>query len=458
MIFSTVLNIKRFFQINLIVTAIVLSSLFVLITVEIGRVPVTIAVLFLLSLSISFVYYFMANRRIITPLKTLTDHVDEIAKGNLNIKITCGKKGDEINSLSCHMDTMVTSFGNILDTVVTTANNVTSSTVILTVSANTADKCSRDESSQTAQIAAAAAELSQTIEDIAKNSATAAETSEDAMTTANKGKYVADGAVNTINRVHTSTVDLAAMVEKLNSRASEIGDIITVIKDIADQTNLLALNAAIEAARAGEQGRGFAVVADEVRKLAEKTIKATGEISEKITAIQSDSRETAKTMDQATHEVATATEYIKVVGDTLNHIVESAQKSKDQIIHIATAVTEQSAAAEQVTRNIDKAQEISKKVEDVTKEVAGEATGLITLMEKLRSAVSGFKTPGSDTYILDIAKNDHKIFCTKIHAAVDGLAQIDPANLADHNNCRFGKWYFSDGTVRWTPLVGQFAG
>lgn len=446
MIFATGPSIKRYFQLNLILTVIVSGGILTAVGVETGKVSVIIAMLLALSLFLSVIFYIMTSRRIIAPLKTLTDHVDEIAKGNLKIKVTCGKKGDEINNLSCHMDTMVTSFGNIIDTVITTANNVTSSTVVLTVSANTSDKHARDESLQTSQIAAAAAEMSQTIVDIANNATVTAETSEDAMKTANKGKEVADGAVSTINKVHTSTSALAAMVEKLNVRSSEIGDIITVIKGIADQTNLLALNAAIEAARAGEQGRGFAVVADEVRKLAERTIKATGEISEKITSIQSESSETARTMDQATNEVTKAKEFIRDVGDTLDHIVESAQKSNDQITHIAAAVEQQSAAAEQVTKSIDKAQDISKKVEAVTTEVASEASALITLMEKLRGAVNGFKTAGSDTYILDIAKNDHRIFCTKIHAATDGLTNLDPASLADHHNCRFGKWYFSDGT------------
>ena len=325
------------------------------------------------------------------PLSYLTEKVRQLSDGDLRTEIAYSAK-DEIGVLAQSMNKMIESFNRIIRNIVTSTGEVVSSVDIMRARAEKTTEGARKQSGQAQQIAAAAEEMSQTITDIARNATEASNSSEDAMKTATSGKEVADGAVTTVNKVYTSTVELASMVEKLNNRASEIGGIVTVIKDIADQTNLLALNAAIEAARAGEQGRGFAVVADEVRKLAERTIKATAEITGKINAVQTESEQTTKSMEEASHEVTSATEYIRQVGDSLNRIVDSVQKVRDQITQIATAVDEQSAASEEVANNIEKTSNISKEMEKMSDEVMNEIRGLVKTAEELRNSTSGFKT------------------------------------------------------------------
>jgi methyl-accepting chemotaxis protein len=338
---------------------------------------------------------FLILSKILGPLSELTAALTEMAGGNLNVHIKDYESKDEIGVFAGNMNSMLQSFNRLISGILASSGDVAASVNILKVRAEKTAESARNQSSQSNQIAAAAEEMSQTITDIARNASVASDTSNEAMQTAEIGKEVADGAVTTVNKVFTSTVELSTMVEKLNNRASEIGDIVTVIKDIADQTNLLALNAAIEAARAGEQGRGFAVVADEVRKLAERTIKATAEITDKINAVQAESGLTMKSMSEALDEVTSATEYIRQVGDSLSHIVDSVQRVKDQIIQIATAVDEQSAASEEVAKNIEKTSSIAREVEKMSGDVMHEVTALEKTAGDLKSSTSGFKTRGA---------------------------------------------------------------
>ncbi len=335
--------------------------------------------------------YMLVKKLAIVPVGNIREALHKIAGGDLTTKLET-KNTDDIGQTIAQMNAMTDSFNGMIKGVFISAKDVVASVEVLKNRSLKTTEGAKNQSMQASQIATAAEEMSQTITDIARNASVASETSAEAMETANKGKNVADGAVNTVNGVYTSTVELASMVDKLNNRVGEIGDIVTVIKDIADQTNLLALNAAIEAARAGEQGRGFAVVADEVRKLAERTIKATAEISEKISAVQIESEQTTKSMEDASGQVTKATDYIREVGDALNHIVEAVERVRDQITQIATAVDEQSAASEEVARNIEKTSAIAQEMENMSEDVMQEVNNLTKVAEQLKQSVSGFRT------------------------------------------------------------------
>ncbi len=405
-----------------------------------GNAELLMVIFGVAALIIGITISIVTSRLITVPLRDIIGKVEELAGGNLRVSIDSGR-GDEIGSLSRSMGRMVQSFNQMINHILVSANSVALTVDVLRIDADKSAEGAKEQSGQAAQIATAAEEMSQTISDIARNASVSSDTSAEAMNLARSGQEVANNAVETVNRVYTSTVELATMVEKLNSRSSEIGDIITVIKDIADQTNLLALNAAIEAARAGEQGRGFAVVADEVRKLAERTIKATTEISDKIGAVQTESTHTQKSMSEASEEVTKATQYIRNVGDSLESIVGAVQNVRDQINQIATAVDEQSAASEEVAKNIEKTSNIAKEMESTSEEVMTSVNGLLNIAEELRGAAGVFVTEGGQLIMCDTARLDHRMFVAKVSAHLKGTMKLDASKLPDHHKCRFGKWY-----------------
>jgi methyl-accepting chemotaxis protein len=357
---------------------------------ELTNIIIINIIISLVLLFIILTAYFVVSLSIIKPLNRIIEQTERIAKGDLTGSVDYAGS-DELGRLSQSINHMSQRLREMIGDMVKSSNDLVKSAEGLRERAVEAAKDSELLVEQASHVATAAEEMSQTIIDIAKNAEVAADTSEDAMKAAYEGKDIAGAAVNAINSVYTTTKELATMVEKLNNRVSEIGDIVTVIQGIADQTNLLALNAAIEAARAGEHGRGFAVVADEVKNLASRTIKATEEISEKIAAIQSESTQTANSMAKAFTEVTEVTEYIRKIDESLEHIVEAVQRVKDKIIQIARAMDEQSRAAEDVTKNIEKTRTISKNLEKVASEVMNEANRVHEISERLQRNSRGFR-------------------------------------------------------------------
>lgn len=236
--------------------------------------------------------------------------------------------------------------------------------------------------------AVAMEEMNSTVMEVARNAAVASENSERARINAEDGAQVVRQSVAAIATVQADTNELRLSMESLGEQAEAIGTVMTVISDIADQTNLLALNAAIEAARAGEAGRGFAVVADEVRKLAEKTMLATKEVGDAISGIQAGTRQSITTVERTGNNLDSTTELVKKSGEALTTIVSDVVGTADQVRAIATAAEEQSATSEEITRSLDEINNMATETASAMQQSAQAVSELSVQAQELQRLVN----------------------------------------------------------------------
>ena len=239
--------------------------------------------------------------------------------------------------------------------------------------------------------ATAMEEMNSTVLEIARNAADAAGESTEAQEKARDGASVVEKSKSALNQTVAEVNNLKTNMEELDKQASGTEAIIGVITDIADQTNLLALNAAIEAARAGEAGRGFAVVADEVRKLAEKTMNATGEVSNSISAIQRVAGENIRSMETVYQRIEDANAFSERSGDVLKEIVTGAEESAIQIQSIATAAEEQSATSEEINTSVEEISRITAETADGAREFAMALKSLAEQVSEMQKIVEDLK-------------------------------------------------------------------
>ncbi len=232
------------------------------------------------------------------------------------------------------------------------ANAVSSASAELSAQVEQSTRGAQLQSARVAETSAAMTEMNATVVEVAQNASRTADTAAEARARAQEGFQMVNEVVRSISTVEAHAEELKTGMGNLGKQADGIGNIINVICDIADQTNLLALNAAIEAARAGEAGRGFAVVADEVRKLAEKTMTATREVGDVVTGIQKGTRTSIQNVERASDSIMEATRLASNAGQSLATIVSLVEAAADQVHSIATAAEEQSAASEEINRSL----------------------------------------------------------------------------------------------------------
>ena len=324
------------------------------------------------------------------PIRRLADEANKVADGDLRVQLVKGGK-DEIGQMTGAFATMIDNLRTMIGKIEEASNRVTTTSGEVYSTSEQMATGAEEVASQAGTVATAGEEMSATSADIAQNCQMAADSANRANESAASGAYVVQDTVKCMYKIAEQVNTTSKTVESLGARSDQIGQIVGTIEDIADQTNLLALNAAIEAARAGEQGRGFAVVADEVRALAERTTKATREIGEMIKAIQTETKGAVAAMEQGVREVENGTVEAGKSGEAISDIMNQIGVLQTQVNQIATAAEEQTATTSEISSNMMQITEVVQQTARGAHESAAAASQLNNVAEELQRLVKQFR-------------------------------------------------------------------
>lgn len=357
---------------------------------------------------------FYLARRISRPLSAVANSAKNIAHGDLTVDTIDYQGKDEIGDLVQAFSIMTENLRNLVSQVAKSSEQVAAASEELTASSEQSAQAAGQVAESVTNVATGTShqvdaveqtvsivqEMTMSINHIAANSNKVSEKSGETARAAAGGSEAVVQATNQMQAIQNSVTQSAQVVEKLGERSQQIGQIVDVISGIAGQTNLLALNAAIEAARAGEQGRGFAVVADEVRKLAEQSHEAAQKISTIIRDIQSETNIAVATMNQGTAEVAHGTEVIAATGERFNFIVTMVQELNREIQEISTAAEELSASSDEVVRSVNGVKTVASETAADTQTISAAAEEQSASMEEIASSSQALSHMASDLQVV----------------------------------------------------------
>ncbi len=388
----------------------------------------------------------LTSRGVVKPICDAAVAMEGIASAEGDLTVRMDESGaDEVSRLSRAYNRFADKTEGMINKVSRTTGNLSLRIgEFATLAEQTRDGINKQHE-QTTQVATAMTEMSATVREVAQNTTQTAEAVRQADQQANSGRDVVSDVTRSIDSLACEVSRAVQTVQHVEQDSDRIGSVLDVIRGIADQTNLLALNAAIEAARAGEQGRGFAVVADEVRTLAKRTQDSTEEIQEMIESLHKGVRETVAVMQTSQQQAAGSVEQAGRAHEALEEITRVVDTISQMSSQIATAAEEQSSVAEDINQNIVEITHVAEgtAVNAIKSHEASE--GMSREIDQLCHLLSGFKTGDVNSQQLQQAMAAHLSWKTKLRSFLDGNGSLDERVAFDHTACGFGKWYESVG-------------
>ncbi|BAU76370.1 methyl-accepting chemotaxis protein [Metapseudomonas furukawaii] len=317
-----------------------------------GRtVSLGLAVMLLSSLAIGLLSLWLVSRNLIGPISVLIEHIAQLAQGNFGQRVDASRE-DELGRLARAANTLRDFLADTFNRLRQSTTQLDSASGELNAIASLMAEGTREQFSRTDQVATAMHEMSATAQEVARHAAEAATAADQADHSAQQGGAVMQATIQSITGMRSEIANTAEVIRRLESDSGRIGKVLEVIRGIAEQTNLLALNAAIEAARAGEQGRGFAVVADEVRTLAQRTAESTAEIHQIIDTVQTGALNAVRAIESGQNRSEQSVAQVTEAGAMLSRITDAVEAIRDMNRQIATAAEEQTSVAEDISRNL----------------------------------------------------------------------------------------------------------